>query len=113
MDSMHMFEDGDEGGGEPVAVDNQSIEDDPKRLFGNVNYVPVENNSRNRKVIDDSYSATQQINGSKGEANYLRQLSNRQDSNKGSEAVPNITKRTYKAKEDKIFSKMGNANPKY
>ena len=72
MDSMHMFEDGDEGGGEPVAVDNQSIEDDPKRLFGNVNYVPVENNSRNRKVIDDSYSATQQINGSKGEANYLR-----------------------------------------
>ena len=82
-------------------------------MFGNVNYVPIENNPRSRKVVDDSYTVTQQLNGPKGEANYLRQLSNRQDSNKGSEAVPNITKRTYKAKEDKIFSKMSNANPKY
>ena len=49
----------------------------------------------------------------KGEANYLRQLSNRDDSNKGSEAVQTITKRTYKAKGDKIYNKMSNANPKY
>ena len=36
----------------------------------------------------------------------------RDDSNKGSEAVPTITKRTYKA-NDKIFGKGKNANQKY
>ena len=36
----------------------------------------------------------------------------RDDSNKGSEAVPNITKRTYKA-NDKIFGPGKNANQKY
>ena len=113
IDSQHYFEEGDEDGGEPVTVDNQSIETDQKRLHGHANYVPVESNDNRRKTIDDSYTATQQVNAVKGETNSLRPFSNRDDSNKGSEAVQTITKRTYKAKGDKIFNKMSNANPKY
>ena len=59
IDSQHFFEEGDEDGGEPVTVDNQSIETDQKRLHGHANYVPVESNDNRRKAIDDSYTATQ------------------------------------------------------
>ena len=55
MDSAHFFEEGDEGGGEPVAHDIQSIEAGHNVNFPNVNYVPIDRTPLGSKINDDSY----------------------------------------------------------
>ena len=59
VDSAHFFEEGDEGGGEPVAQDIQSIEDHKNINYPNVNYVPIDTSAAlNTKIIEDTYTAT-------------------------------------------------------